>query len=68
MYVDAIAVARHGCWPVGLGTMYDRDDEHLRLYAAASRDDEAFDQYLQGYVMNGPVTEEAPDDTQRASA
>ena len=58
MYVDAIAVAKHGCWPVGLGALYGRDEEHLRTYAAAARDDEAFQQYLQRYVMTPANTED----------
>ena len=54
MYVDAIAVAENGSWPIGLGALYDRDEEHLRGYAAAARDDETFKAYLQRYVMSVP--------------
>ena len=55
MYIDAIAVAKNGAWPVGLGDLYDRDTEHLRSYAAAARDDDAFDVYLQRYVFAAPA-------------
>jgi glutaconate CoA-transferase, subunit A len=52
MYVEAIAVAERGAWPVGLGALYSRDEEHLQAYATAARDDETFKVYLQRYVTN----------------
>jgi glutaconate CoA-transferase, subunit A len=57
IYVDAISVVKNGAWPIGLGDLYGRDAEHLRSYAAASRDDEAFQKYLQQYVLE-PVSEQ----------
>jgi len=57
MYVDAIAQAKNGAWPVGLGDLYGRDGAHLQLYAAAARDDDAFEDYLQQFVMTAPVAD-----------
>ena len=38
-YVESIAVAERGCWPLGLPDHYGADAEHLALYAkmAATR-------------------------------
>ena len=51
MYVDAIAQAKQGCWPLGFARMYPRDDTHMQHYAKAARTDEGFAAYLQEHVF-----------------
>jgi glutaconate CoA-transferase, subunit A len=49
-YVEQVAVAPRGAWPLGLPGQYARDDTHLAEYAhlAATRD--GFARYLELYV------------------
>ena len=54
MYVDAIAEVKNGCWPIALGDLYGRDDDHLREYATAARQDDTFEIYLKRYVHASP--------------
>ena len=49
-YVDAVAVARNGCWPLGLPDHYGADDAHLRDYARLAATAEGFAQYLDAFV------------------
>ncbi len=49
-YVTAVAAAPEGCKPLGLPNHYDEDADHLRAYAAASRDDAAFAAYLDQHL------------------
>ncbi|MBI1776144.1 MAG: CoA synthetase [Proteobacteria bacterium] len=46
LYVDSIALARHGAWPVGLTDEYPADTEHLRAYAAEAASEAGFQAYL----------------------
>lgn len=50
VYVDALAPAKRGAWPLGAPGMYDIDDAHLALYAKAAKTREGFDEYLKNYV------------------
>ncbi|MBM3528603.1 MAG: CoA synthetase [Alphaproteobacteria bacterium] len=49
-YVDSIAVAERGAWPLPLPDHYAWDAEHLKEYAALAATDEGFAQYLDRYV------------------
>jgi glutaconate CoA-transferase subunit A len=49
-YIDSIAVAERGCWPLGLPDHYAADAEHLALYAKLAATPEGFAEYLERYV------------------
>jgi glutaconate CoA-transferase, subunit A len=49
-YVDRIAVAENGCWPLGLPDHYAADLAHLGEYARLAATAEGFAQYLEQYV------------------
>ncbi|MCC7271610.1 MAG: CoA synthetase [Alphaproteobacteria bacterium] len=46
LYVDAIAVAPRGAWPMGLADLYPADTAHLADYARKARTDAGFSAYL----------------------
>ena len=50
-YVDAIAVAANGCWPLGLPDHYGADLAHIAEYARAAATPEGFAHYLDQYVL-----------------
>lgn len=54
-YVDSVAVAARGAWPIGLLDEYAADAAHLAEYAKAARTDEGFAEYLARYVLHRPV-------------
>ena len=49
-YVEAIAVAERGAWPLPLPEHYAWDAEHLKEYARLAATDEGFAEYLDRYV------------------
>src|SRR5262249_13439200 len=49
-YVEAIAVAQNGCWPLGLPDHYEADAAHLGEYARLAATEEGFARYLEEYV------------------
>jgi glutaconate CoA-transferase subunit A len=49
-YVEAIAVAERGCWPLGLPDRYGADLAHLGEYASLAATQEGFSRYLEEYV------------------
>ena len=49
-YVDQVAVAERGCWPLPLPEHYAWDAEHLKEYAKLAATDEGFAKYLDRYV------------------
>jgi glutaconate CoA-transferase subunit A len=49
-YVDAIAVAENGCWPLGLPDYYATDLEHVGEYARLAATAEGFARYLDEHV------------------
>jgi glutaconate CoA-transferase subunit A len=51
-YVEAIAVAERGCWPLPLPDHYGADAEHLALYARMAATPEGFAEYLDKYVYD----------------
>jgi glutaconate CoA-transferase subunit A len=49
-YVESIAVAERGCWPLLLPEHYAWDAEHLKEYVKLAATEEGFAKYLQRYV------------------
>jgi glutaconate CoA-transferase subunit A len=49
-YVDAVAVAPRGAWPLPLPDHYAWDAEHLAEYARLAATEEGFAKYLEQYV------------------
>lgn len=49
-YVETIAVAERGAWPLGLPDFYSLDAEHLAEYARLAASEDGFSEYLQRYV------------------
>ena len=49
-YVERIAVALNGCWPLGLPDYYPTDSTHLAEYARLAATREGFTRYLNRYV------------------
>ena len=49
-YVESIAVAENGCWPLGLPDHYAADLGHLAEYARTAATSEGFARYLEQYV------------------
>jgi glutaconate CoA-transferase, subunit A len=49
-YVEAIAVAESGCWPLGLPDHYGADVAHLKEYARLAATEEGFARYLEECV------------------
>lgn len=49
-YVDAIAVAENGCWPLGLPDHYAADLSHVGEYARLAATEDGFLRYLDQYV------------------
>ncbi|BBK37205.1 CoA synthetase [Allostella sp. ATCC 35155] len=46
IYVDAVALAPRGAWPMGLADLYAPDVAHLADYAKLARSDAGFREYL----------------------
>jgi len=50
LYVEAIAVAERGAWPLPLWDEYDRDGTEVARYAAMARTEEGFRAYLSAFL------------------
>ena len=51
-YVEAVAVAERGAWPLALLDEYPADAAHLQDYARAARTGEGFRAYLDQHVLS----------------
>src|SRR5690349_9657374 len=51
IYIDAVAKAPGGAWPLGLPGVYGVDDVHLSQYARAAKSREGFERYLDEWVL-----------------
>ena len=49
-YVESIAVAERGAWPLGLPDVYPLDAAHMAEYARMAATEDGFNDYLQRYV------------------
>jgi glutaconate CoA-transferase subunit A len=50
LYVEAVAVAERGAWPLPLWDEYDRDVAEVARYAAMARSEEGFRAYLSAFL------------------
>jgi glutaconate CoA-transferase subunit A len=50
-YVESIAIAERGAWPLGLPDHYAADAGHLAEYARMAATPEGFAEYLDRYVF-----------------
>jgi len=50
LYVDKVAVAPRGAWPLPLWDEYPGDDAEVARYAAMARSEEGFRAYLSGFL------------------
>lgn len=50
LYVDAVAVAKRGAWPLPLWDEYPTDDAEVARYAAMARTEEGFRAYLSTFL------------------
>jgi glutaconate CoA-transferase subunit A len=53
LYVDAVAHAPKGAWPLGLAGRYPPDAGHLRDYAKMAATAEGFAEYLSRHLLTG---------------
>ena len=51
IYVDTVAHAPQGAWPLSLNGAYEREGVHLREYAGAAKTDDGFAAYLDQHVF-----------------
>ncbi len=56
-YIEAVAVAERGAWPLALLDEYPADAAHLAEYARLARSEEGFRAYLARHVLNAPARE-----------
>ena len=54
-YIEAVAVAARGAWPVGLLEEYELDGAHIASYARLARTDAGFAEYLARHVTPAPA-------------
>ena len=52
-YIEAVAIAERGAWPIGLLNCYGFDAAHFAEYARMARTEEGFRNYLDRYVFAG---------------
>ncbi len=51
LYVEAVAEAPRGAWPLLVADLYEPDADHIRLYARMAASDDGFAEYLDRYVF-----------------
>ena len=51
-YVEAVAIAERGAWPIALVDEYEADPAHLAAYARAARTEAGFRGYLEQFVVS----------------
>jgi glutaconate CoA-transferase subunit A len=56
IYVNRIALAKQGAWPVGLPGYYGSDDAALSRYVQSAKTDDGFHRFLQGWLGENAVT------------
>ncbi|MBI3709108.1 MAG: CoA synthetase, partial [Proteobacteria bacterium] len=55
LYVEAVAEAPRGAWPLGLQDAYAADDAELARYAEAARSDAGFCAWLDRFLCRKPA-------------
>ncbi len=58
IYIDAVAEADHGAWPLAFADLYPADDAHMKDYVAAARTQDGFDAYLDRTVFGAAMAAE----------
>lgn len=56
LYVEAVAVAPSGTWPLDFWQGDAEDAEHLDLYRNMAQTEEGFNEYLERFVLNGGIS------------
>ena len=56
-YVDAVAIAERGAWPIALLDEYEADPAHIAHYARAARTEAGFRAYLDEFVLDRVAAE-----------
>ena len=56
-YIESVAVAEHGAWPIALLDEYDADPAHIAAYAKAARTEAGFRAYLDAFVFDRVAAE-----------
>tara|TARA_B100000700_G_scaffold319555_1_gene414895 strand:- start:9912 stop:10733 length:822 start_codon:yes stop_codon:yes gene_type:complete len=51
VYIDAVAYAPLGAWPLSLPGSYERDSEHLKTYVTDAKTTDGFSAYLHRHVF-----------------
>jgi glutaconate CoA-transferase, subunit A len=54
-YIEAVAIAERGAWPIALLDEYGADAAHMALYAKLARSEDGFREYLDRFVLNAPA-------------
>ena len=57
LYVNAIAEAKSGAWPLGVPHGYEPDRDHCALYAQMAASAEGFETYLADWVSKRDAAE-----------
>jgi glutaconate CoA-transferase subunit A len=57
LYVDGLALAENGAWPVGLFGNYPPDENHLKIYLDMAKTEEGFKEYIHEYVFEPKAAE-----------
>jgi glutaconate CoA-transferase subunit A len=55
LYVEAVAEAKRGAWPLGLQDLYPADDAALTAYAEAARTESGFRAWLDRFLGTRPA-------------
>lgn len=50
-YIEAVAIAPRGAWPLKMGELYPEDTSHLMGYIAAAATESGFKRYLDAHVL-----------------
>ena len=56
-YIESVAVAEHGAWPIALLDEYEADPAHIAAYAKAARTEAGFRAYLDAFVFDRVAAE-----------
>jgi glutaconate CoA-transferase subunit A len=57
LYITGIAEAKKGAWPLGVPNLYERDNEHLSIYAEMAKTQDGFDAYIDQWVTRKAAAE-----------
>ena len=52
IYIDAVAPAENGSWPLGLAGRYKTDGDHIKKYVSAAKSETGFQSYLEQFVLS----------------